>query len=161
MHFLPLPRLMDKLQENSWPAQLLPALGMASAVTGGSTSDFCSGSLSERQNSSRVLSARLVSTPLHCAATPPTASAVCVIFSWQPQDSELARANSFCICQSLRMSGQAENSVKSTPFVASPFLPFLSRHVLNIHSHKAPPRQRAICDIKQVQRAMDSTSQSE
>lgn len=109
MHFLPLPRLINKLRENSWPAQLLPALRIASAVTGCSTSDFCSGSLSERQNSSRVLSTRLVSTPLHCTAPPPTASAVSVVFSWQPQDSELARVNSFCICQSLRMSGQAEN----------------------------------------------------
>lgn len=134
-----LSRLIDRPQENSWPAQLLPALGLASAVTGYGTSAFCSGSLSEGQNSSWVLNARLVPTQMHCTETPPTASAVSCGLSLQPQDSELAPVSSFCICQSLRGSGQAGNLTcqVGAPSIASPVLPSLSRRALNIHSHKA------------------------
>lgn len=123
-----LSRLIDRLQENSWPAQLLPALGLASVVTGYGISAFCSGSLSEGQNSSWVLSTRLVPTQLHCTETPPTASAVSCGLSLQPQDSKLAPVNSFCICQSLRRSGQAGNLTcqVGAPSIASPVLPSLS-----------------------------------
>lgn len=138
--FPPLSMLIDRLQANSWTAQLLPALGLASAVTGYGTSAFCSGSLSEGQNSSRVQSARLVPTQLPCAETPPAASAVSCGLSSQPQDSVLAPVNSFCICQRLRGSGQAGNLTcqVGAHSIASPILPSLSRRALNINSHEAP-----------------------